>query len=510
MKPALSVAMTLAAAFSCLIPPPAHAADDCVVVAAAVSSGQKESMDPAEQLTVDDTMMVYAAYNRFVNLDDSLQVIPELAKSWDVSADGRAWTFHLEQGVKFHDGHEMTSADVIYSFRRLKDPNLGSGAAQLLSSIDSNDMRAIDKYTVQFSTKEPNAELPLMLANKFGLIVPDGARREDLRLHEDGTGPFVQEQFTPGGPTRILRRNPSYWRSTASAPLPAAACLKEIEIPEPIGAAAAVQSGQVDLLLSVDPSVLLTLKGDPKVKLLQTKTSSLLDIAMQVNAPPFNDNRVRQAMKLVVDRKQMVDTVLLGFGTPGNDNPIPPDWPDAYQHQVRARDVGKAKQLLAEAGYPSGLSVDLYTADAPAGMTKMAEAYQQMAADAGIKVNVIRTPAESYFDQIWLKKPFLTSYWALRPTAEGLTVAFSSKSDWNETNWRRPDFDKLLSEAKQEVDATKRVAMYQEAQKLLSDEGGAIVPMFIFRVAAIRANCGGFFPHPQDAIVNFEHLSCSR
>jgi peptide/nickel transport system substrate-binding protein len=493
-----------------VLPVPVLAAENCVIVAGYASSGERESMDPSDQLSSDDTMMIYATYNRLINLDENLNVIPELAKSWEVSPDGKTWTFHLEQGVKFHDGHEMTSADVVYSFRRLKDPKLASGAAALLTSFDPSDVRAADKYTVQITTKEPNAELPITLANKFGLIVPDGAKHEDLRSHENGTGPFVQEQFTPGGASRVLQRNPNYWRSTSTNALPAADCLKQIIITEPISAASAVQSGQVDLLLSVDPSLLTSLKNDQNVKLLKTKTSSLFDLAMQVDKPPFDDVRVRQALKLVVDRQQMVDTVLLGYGTPGNDNPIPPDWPDAYTHESRLRDVAKAKQLLAEAGHPDGLSVDLYTSDSPAAMSKMAEAYQQMAAEAGIKVNLIKTPAESYWDQIWLKKPFLTSYWALRPTGEFLSLAFAGSSSWNETNWKRADFDKLLSEARSEMDLGKRTAIYQQAQRMLTEEGGAIVPMFFYRVAAIRSNCDGFTPHPQDTNINFEHLRCKR
>ena len=135
--------------------------------------------------------------------------------------------------------------------------------------------------------------------------------------------------------------------------------------------------------------------------------------------------KVREAMKLVIDRQAIVDTALLGFGIPGNDNPILPTSPDAYRTDIMQRDVAKAKQLLAEAGHPDGISVDLHAADLMPGTMAMVQAYQQMASEAGIKVNIINESAGEYWDNIWLKQPFAVSNWGMRTTPAALVGRLS-------------------------------------------------------------------------------------
>src|SRR5262249_34441224 len=198
-------------------------------------------------------------------------------------------------------------------------------------------------------------------------------------------------------------------------------------ITESVARAAALQSSQVDLLIFLEPSATATLSADPNLKVMKSPGGSVMTLSMWVDTPPFDKLEVRQAMKLVVDRQKMLDAALLGNGAPGNDNPVAPSSPDAYRTDIIPRDIEKAKALLAKAGYPNGLSVDLYTSDSISTMVPIAQLYQQMAADAGIKVNIINSPADSYWNEIWLKRPFLTSTWGGRPTAEALSIAYLSK-----------------------------------------------------------------------------------
>ena len=175
---------------------------------------------------------------------------------------------------------------------------------------------------------------------------------------------------------------------------------------------AAISSGQVDIVLVADPTMLLTLKDDPNVEIVQAPGSEFFVMTMWIDSPPFDDVRVRQALKLVVDREAMVQTALLGFGTPGNDNPIIPSSPDAYRADTIPQDIEMAKQLLAEAGYADGLTADLNTgaADFLPGNLVMVQAYKEMAAQAGITVNIVTSPNDSYWDEIWLQRPFVVSY----------------------------------------------------------------------------------------------------
>ena len=482
----------------------AAAGDECVKVLGYEWSGEKQSMDPADMHSGDDAYHTFAVYNRLVDIDDNFNVLPELATEWSVSPDGMTWTFKLRSGVKFHSGKDFSSADVVYSFKRLLDEKTGSGARAVLEFLDSDNIKAVDPTTVTFTTKKPVVELPVLISNKFTNIVPDGAKQEDLRKKGDGTGPFMQEQFTPNAPVRILRKNPNYW----NAGQPKADCIRITVAQEAVAAVAAIKAGQVDLLLNVDPSVIGSLKEDPNVQLLETAASNSMTVSMWVDTKPFDDVKVREALKLVVDRQAMVDTVLLGFGEAGADNPVPVGNPASYTKEAPKQDIEKAKSLLTEAGFKDGLKFDLYTAEGVPGMVRMAQVYAEMAKAAGIDINVVVTPAESFWDDVWLKKPIVTSAWSMRPPGEGLAVAYTQSAKWKETHWERPDYDAMLLKANTTVDADERRKAFQQTGELLAKEGGLILPMFVHQVLALRKGCEGYVPLAQNFNLNFEDLSC--
>lgn len=484
----------------------AAAGDECVKILGYEWSGEKQSMDPADMHSGDDAYHTFAVYNRLIDVDDTFQTIPELATEWSVSPDGKTWTFKLREGVKFHSGKDFTSADVVYTFKRFFDPELGSGAKAVLEFLDPEGIKAVDNHTVSFTTKNPVVELPVLISNKFTNIVPDGAKHEDLRLKADGTGPFMQEQFTPNDPVRILRKNPNYW----DADKPKADCLRITVAQEPVAAVAAIKSGQVDLVLNVDPTGIPTLKDDPNVQLLETGASNSMTISMWVDTPPFDNIKVRQALKAAVDRQAMVDTVLLGFGETAADNPVPLNSPASFTTEAPKQDIELAKKLLAEAGYPDGLKFDLFTAEGVPGMVRMAQVFAETAKPAGFDINVVVTPAESFWDDVWLKKPIVTSAWSMRPPGEGLAVAYTQTAKWKETHWERPDYDALLLKANTTVDQAERIKLHQQVGKLLAEEGGVIIPMFVHQVLALRKGCTGYTPRAQNFNLNFEDLSCTN
>jgi peptide/nickel transport system substrate-binding protein len=485
---------------------PATAAngDECVHVLGYEWSGEKQSMDPADMTSGDDAYHIFPVYNRLVDVDDNFNVLPELATEWSVSEDGLTWTFKLREGVTFHSGKPFSSADVVYTFQRLLDPAVGSGATAVLEFLDPAGIAAPDPTTVTFTTKSPVVELPGLISNKFTNIVAEGATAETLRLKGDGTGPFMQEQFEPNAPVRILRKNPNYWAKG----LPRAECLKITVAQEAVAGVAAILSGEVDLMLNVDPSVITALQGNPAVSLLETGASNSMTISMWVDTPPFDDVRVREALKLVVDRQAMVDTVLLGFGQVGADNPVPLGNSASFVPEAPKQDYDRAKALLAEAGHADGLSFDLYTAEGVPGMVRMAQVFAEQAKPAGIEVNVIVTPAESYWDDVWLKQPMATSAWSMRPPGEGLAVAYVQTAKWKETHWERPDYDKLLQTANTTVDTQARLDLYKQAGSMLATEGGVILPMFVHQILALRTGCTGYTPLAQNFNLNLENLAC--
>lgn len=494
----------LGSAFAAVMVLPAMA--ECIRVIGTEGAGAAVTMDPAFNNLNDDSYQQNLVYNKLVNIDGDFQPIPELASSWSVSEDGRTWTFVLEQGVTFHDGRPFTAADVVWSFRRLIDPAVGSPGAGLLSFLTAEGIVAVDEHTVAFTTADVVAELPLMIANKYTMIVPAGSTAENLKSIGIGTGPFVQDVYDIAQETRVFQRNPNYWR----AGLPAAACIDLKIITEEVSRIAAIQSGAVDLIVSAGPATITTLGGDPNVRVIPAAgPGGYINLSMQSDVPPFDDVRVRQAMKLVVDRQLVVDTVLLGAGVPGNDNPVPPTNPMAFRPDPIARDVARARQLLAEAGHPDGITVDLNTSEAGPSYVLLAQVYQQMAAEAGITVNVINNPADSYWDVIWMKMPFFSSSWNGRSVPEALAYTFLSDAEYNEGRWRNADYDALVLGARTEIDPVARVGMVQKAQEILATDGGLIIPAFFVDVAVMRAACEGFTPHPSAAILNYETLTCS-
>jgi peptide/nickel transport system substrate-binding protein len=477
--------------------------DKCLRVIGTDWASEQQSVDPLINNHVADLMRLTTIYEKLVELDNGYQPIPVLAESWESDAEGSVWTFHLRKGVKWHDGRDFTAKDVVWTFKRVLDPTLDSGAAATLGMLDPAKIEAVDDHTVRFTTKSPTVELPIMLSNKYTALVPDGMDRETMQKKPVGTGPYMVDAFVPG-PNFVAQRNPNYWKPG----LPKAPCIELSGITESVARAAALQSGQADLLIFLEPSATATLAADPGLTILKSPGGSVMTLSMWVDTPPFDKLQVRQAMKLVVDRQKMVDAALLGNGAPGNDNPVAPTSPDAYRSDIIPRDVEKAKELLAEAGYSDGLSVDLYTSDSIATMVPIAQLYQQMAADAGIKVNIIMSPADSYWNEIWLKRPFITSNWGGRPTAEGLSIAYLSKAQFPETHWYRPDYDELISNANATVDADARRKIFQEAQRLLAEEGGVIVPAFASVVAAMRKGCSGYEPNNNVNNNDFSAFAC--
>ena len=347
---------------------------------------------------------------------------------------------------------------------------------------------------------------PLLISNKYMAIVQDGATSEVLKSKAMGTGPFMQDVYDLAQDSRIFKRNPNYWR----AGLPKAECIDLKVITEEVSRIAAIQSGSVDLIVQAGPATVTTLGGDARVELVVSKSAGgYINLSMQTDQPPFDDVRVRQAMKAVVDRQLVVDTVLLGNGLVGNDNPVAPTNPLAFTDQAIPRDVEKAKALLAEAGFPDGIDVDLNTAEAGPGYVLIAQIYQQMAAEAGIRVNIVNNPADTYWDAVWMKTPFFVSSWGGRSVPEALAYTFLSDAEYNEGNWKNPEYDALVLASRTEVDPVKRVEMQKRAQEILTAEGGLIIPAFLSDVAALRAGCTGFQPQPSAALFNYEDLACA-
>lgn len=489
---------------------PAAAAWDsskCLKFGVEEPGGETDLLDPATIISGMASIITNQPFNRLLNPDSNFQLQPELATSWEPNADATEWTFKLRDDVKFHDGKPMTAKDVVYTFKRLIDPAVGSEALPILPFLTPDGIIAVDDYTVKFKTATPVAELPAFLSTKNTRIVQEGATKESLQFTGMGTGPWIPVDYKPGQQPVKFKKNPNYWEKG----LPLAECLEVYVIPEPTSRTAALQSGEIDMM-QASFATASTVAKDPNLKLAETGASSSLTFSMWSDTPPFDKLEVRQALKKVIDREAMIKTALFGYGDIGNDNPVPPNSPFAFASAPPPRDVEGAKALLAKAGYgpDNPLKIDLYTSDGTGGFVAMSQLFKAQAAEAGVDVNVIVSPAGDYWGNVWLKQPFVTSTWNPRPPAEGLGLVYRQNAGQNETHFFRPDFDALLDKANAEPDEAKRTELYKQAQKILAEEGGVIIPMFIHNIYANRANCTGFDPHIQITHIDFKNVECPR
>jgi peptide/nickel transport system substrate-binding protein len=486
------------------------AQENCVKVAGIESSGELLNLDPINQPSTQNSILVGVMYNRLMDLSSTFEVSPELAEKWETNASGDEWTFYLRKGVKFHDGKDLTAKDVVYTYKRLIDPKSGSEAAATLAFLAADGITAADDYTVVFKTPKPVVELPVLITNKNTFIVPDGATTDSIKATPNGTGPFIPVDFDPAAQSHVFKKNSSYWE----AGRPKSDCVEFFVVQEPTTLSASLLSGEIDVAQQVSYSTIPSLKDKPEVQLLTAGPATQMTMAMWVDTPPFDDNRVRTAMKKVIDRKAMLQTVLLGYGYIGDDNPVPPQSPFAWRPEsdVPGPDIEGAKKLLADAGYTADkpLKVDLYTSEYIPGAVAMAQVYKEQAAQAGIEVNLVIGNAKDHWDNVWLKYSFVGSGWNARHPGEGLAIAHRSNAQYPETHWKRDDFDKFLDSANTEADAAKRKALYQSAEKLLTDEGGSLIPLFQQIVSGVRQECSGYEPRAQLYRVDLRDVACTK
>ena len=430
--------------------------------------------------------------NRLVRPGASGEPSPDLAVSWSANDSATEWTFKLREGVKFHDGSDFDSADVVDLLNRIKDPELDSPVASVLAIMES--VEAVDPSTVRISLSAPHADFPMLIMDYRIRMTPEGSG-DTIGQTGIGTGPFILETLDPEG-TTVLKANPDYWEG-----LPGVETVEIISIPDSQARLQALQSGQIDMLRRTSAKERALFENNPKFKLQQVPTGDwLAGIVFRTDTEPFTDARVRKAVRIAADRQAMVE-FLLGpdGGVVTCDQPV---WTgDQYRATLDCpQQIDEAKRLLAEAGYPDGIEIDVVTSDLRSLWVDMVQVYQQQVAPAGIKVNLVKAPGDGYWSDVWMKEPVATTGWGQRPADQILNEAYRGGASWNESYWNRPDFDQKLDQARQELDREKRTALYHEMQRILYEEGGTFIPFHVNQVVVTSARVSGLEPVFDDGV----------
>jgi peptide/nickel transport system substrate-binding protein len=411
--------------------------------------------------------------NSLTELDPAGNAVPDLAESFEPSDGAKKWVFKLRSASTFHNGKEVTADDVVASYLHHTVPDTKSAAKSLLESVAS--VKADGKLTVVFELTGGNADFPYIASDYHIPIMPakDGGGVD----WESGirTGPYVLEKFEPGV-IATLNRNPNYFK-TGKAWFDR---VELLSIKDTTARTNALNSGEIDYMHRADLKTLDLLMQNPNIVIFEKTGYGHYIFVMNVTMPPFDNADVRNAIKYSMNREEVLDKVFLGHGTVGNDNPIAPTVKFAVDPQPRhVYDPEMAKSLLKKAGLES-LKFDLSVAEAAfTGATDSALLWKESAKAAGIDINVIREPEDAFWDNVWLKKPFVASYWAGRPTCDWMfTTAYAAEAAWNDTFWKNPRFNELLVQARAETDDAKRAAMYAEMQQLVHDDGGLVNAVF--------------------------------
>ena len=416
--------------------------------------------------------VVIMTQNRLVRKNLDGVTSPELATEWSANADATEWTFKLREGIYFHDGSGFDAADVKYSLQRVQDPDIGSPARKSMSAV--TDIEIINRNTVKMVLNTSFADFPLLLTDYRLRMIPEGSG-DTIGKTGIGTGPFMVEKFDPEG-TTILKANPEYWEGA-----PGVAEVHVIAIPDGQARVQALLTGQIDMNRYVPFSQKKIFDGNSKFNVSVVPTGNWRGMVMRTDTAPFDNPKVRKAVRLAVDRQELVDLVMGGAATVSCDTPVAPS--DQYRLNMDCpQNVGKARNLLREAGYPNGIEMVIHVSTKEPTWPTIAEVLQQQLAKAKIKAEVKMTPSKSYWKETWMKKAVSMTRWNERPADSILHEAYFSGAKWNESFYKSASFDKNLADARSELDFNKRKAAYQNAQKTLWEEAGTMIPYHVSKL----------------------------
>ena len=460
---------------------------------ASLSSSTADTLDPAKGALSTDYTRHYMIYSGLTQFDENLA--PQLALAEDIqSSDRTLWTIKLRKGVVFHDGKPLTAADVVYSFLRHKNPATGSKIKPVAEQFA--EVKATGTHEVQIRLASPNADLPTILAVSHLLIIKDGTT--DFRSGI-GTGPYRLKEFTPGVRT-IGVRNANYWK-------PGRPYLDEIEligIPDESARVNSLLSGDVQLILAVNPRSTKRINASSRHTVLETKCGLHTNLIMRQDVLPTGNPHFVLAIKHLFDRELIRRALFRGYGAIGNDHPIPPGH-RYYLNDLPQRqyDPERAAFHLKKAGL-LGVRLPVYATPAAEGSIDMASVLQESAAKIGLKLAVNRVPADGYWSNHWMKHPLGFGNTNPRPTADlQFSLFYKSDAPWNESGWKNAQFDQLLLAARGEADETKRKQLYGDMQVLVHEKGGIGIPVFISLIDAYDRRIKGYGSIPIGGLMGY-------
>lgn len=410
-----------------------------------------------------------AVFNRLTRQISLGQVLPDLATSWEPSEDLKTWTFHLRPGVKFHNGKPFEAADVVFTYKRLLDPSVGSVLRASLSAISK--VEAIDPHTVKFTLSIPYTDIPAVAAAYQATIVSE-SMMDTLTTKPIGTGPFRFVSYEPDD-QMVLEKNPDYF--VPGQPKIDRAVFRII--PEYTTAVAGLQSGAVDIVYDLPPEQQDVLKASHTCHVDAVPSGHWQGIIFNNAFKPYDDPRVREALIKLVDKQKFTDIATFGYGTP-TVSPIPPTHPYFRKDLLLPADIPGARKLLAEAGLGNGFPILMYVPESNPNEERIANAFRDVAKEVGITVTLQMEPPDKFYAEMEGKVPFSDDGFYGRATPDLMTYAwYHTGGSWNDTLWHysNPEMDKVLDTARSTLDKTVQAKMYGIMQEIVAKNGPGCV-----------------------------------
>jgi peptide/nickel transport system substrate-binding protein len=443
------------------------------------------------------------AYSALYRLDTDMSIIPDLAIDEESNDDLTEWTLTLREDATFNNIDQTVMAeDVVSTFETMDDPDTGAAGMDEFGGIES--VEVVDDFRVRFNLVDPTADYPAYLSRGFGNVLPKQVIEDDFESisNEDyGSGPFNIVDYTIGE-TFQMEANENYYLTDGEGnDLPLIDTLYLDVLPDANTRTTSIQNGSIDIDETVPPGQIGRIESLDAVRALSKPGGSYYSLTMDAQTEPFNDNRVRQAIKYAIDKEAILANVGKGHGVLGQDNPIGPasrNYADLSQKFGPGQMLDEAQELMDDAGYGDGIELDfvLHAPPVRPQIPSTAVIIQDNLSQIGIEFDIERTPWESFLSEVEAQEPFYVVYYFMNPTVYNtMSVVSLPGGAYYGMNWENQEFRDALRDAKATEDPDERERLYKEAQRLMQEKGPFIVPYFENRLGAVREEVNGYDMH---------------